>query len=141
VLRTDSPGAAGSPEGSEEGRDMFAGALRRVVGWCLSWCARLGAGRSAAGVTALAVLAGFGTLAVVGMPAGATQGAAAGMAPVASAPGGGEEVAGLRTRTSRRYRRPDGSLVARVWAAPVNYRDAQGAWQAIDDSRVASGAC
>lgn len=35
---------------------------------------------------------------------------------------------------------PDGNFATRVFGAPVNFRDAQGNWQPIDDSLVSSGA-
>jgi RHS repeat-associated protein len=45
----------------------------------------------------------------------------------------GRELTELRTRTSRTYEGDNGALVARVFAAPVNFRDGQGRWQAIDN--------
>jgi RHS repeat-associated protein len=46
----------------------------------------------------------------------------------------GSEVAARRTRTSRTWKTGDGRFHTRVYAAPVNYRDAQGNWSAIDDT-------
>jgi RHS repeat-associated protein len=46
----------------------------------------------------------------------------------------GREVVGRRTRTSRTWETSDGRFYTRVYAAPVNYRDADGAWRAIDDT-------
>jgi hypothetical protein len=59
----------------------------------------------------------------------------------ASHPIGGD-VPSLRTATSRTYRMSDGSYRAEFWARPVNYRDAKGHWQPIDDTlqRTSDGA-
>jgi hypothetical protein len=43
------------------------------------------------------------------------------------------EVASKRTATSQTFELPDGSLETRIFANPVNYRDADGAWKPIDD--------
>jgi hypothetical protein len=50
------------------------------------------------------------------------------VAPVGVGAGGapGVEVPQLRTRESRSYRQEDGSMVARVWAGAVNFREASG---------------
>lgn len=45
----------------------------------------------------------------------------------------GREVPLLRTANSRTYRRPDGTYEARISNSPVNYRDASGHWQPIDN--------
>lgn len=45
----------------------------------------------------------------------------------------GVEVPQLRTENSRTYRRPDGSMQARISTTPLNYRDASGAWKPIDN--------
>src|SRR4051812_49480384 len=42
------------------------------------------------------------------------------------------ELIGLRTAESNTYELDGGQRVARVFAQPVNYRDAAGDWQAID---------
>ncbi len=55
-------------------------------------------------------------------------------------PEGSREIPSLRRRESRTYAKPDGSYVAEVSAGSVNYRDAKGDWQAIDNSLVASSA-
>ena len=41
------------------------------------------------------------------------------------------EVVGMRTATSRTYRKPDGTYQARIWTQPVNFRSG-GRWKAID---------
>jgi RHS repeat-associated protein len=46
------------------------------------------------------------------------------------------EVVGLRTRTARTYQTGDGNYATVLGIDPVNYRDATGAWQPIDDSLV-----
>lgn len=50
-------------------------------------------------------------------------------APAATAVG--DELPALRTARSRTYEQADGSLVARVFAAPQHFRSGAGAWQAI----------
>lgn len=59
----------------------------------------------------------------------------AGAAPARSGP----EVEALRTEHSRTFRGSDGTLTARVYGAPVNFRDAAGGWQAIDSRLQAVG--
>jgi len=58
-------------------------------------------------------------------------------AVVGSIPSASLELPGLRTRSSRTYL-VNGQYEAVVYSGPVNYQDAQGAWQAIDDSLVPS---
>jgi len=60
-------------------------------------------------------------------------------AAAAKHPVRGEEIAELRTRTSRTYRRADGKLLARIHAGSVNFRDGQGDWRPIDNELVQSG--
>jgi hypothetical protein len=55
-----------------------------------------------------------------------------------AAPQGRMEVPGLRTRNSRTYRTPEGHLESVISAGPVNYQDAGGAWQPIDNTLVAT---
>jgi RHS repeat-associated protein len=43
------------------------------------------------------------------------------------------ELTSKRTATSQTFELPDGSLEARIFANPVNYRDADGTWKPIDD--------
>jgi RHS repeat-associated protein len=51
-----------------------------------------------------------------------------------------KEIPELRTATSRTYELPDGSREARVFQAPINFRDDDGLWKAIDvDLREAEG--
>jgi RHS repeat-associated protein len=56
-----------------------------------------------------------------------------------AAPPSGSEVPSLRTENSRTYRSGDGSLVAKISAGPVNYRDGAGDWQPIDTALRADG--
>ncbi len=44
-----------------------------------------------------------------------------------------EELANRRTATSNTYRLADGSLQTEIFQAPVNYRDAEGEWEPIDE--------
>lgn len=53
--------------------------------------------------------------------------------------GPGPEVESLRSEHSRTFRGSDGTLTARIYGAPVNFRDAAGAWQAIDSRLQAVG--
>ena len=53
-------------------------------------------------------------------------------------PPGDNDIAALRTRTSRTYPGPDGTLKAVISPGPVNYRDSKGDWQPIDSTLVAS---
>lgn len=50
----------------------------------------------------------------------------------------GKEVTALRTRSSRTYAGPHGSFVDVISGGAVNYKDAQGNWQPIDDTLVPS---
>jgi RHS repeat-associated protein len=43
-----------------------------------------------------------------------------------------------RSRVTNTYRNPDGSFTRDMFAAPVNFRDASGKWQAIDSTLVPS---
>jgi hypothetical protein len=62
-------------------------------------------------------------------------------APVpASLPAGSHELPALRSRTSRTYLLASGDYRAEVSAGSLNYKDAQGLWQPIDNTLVASGA-
>lgn len=54
----------------------------------------------------------------------------------AAAQSGEAELPGLRTQYSRTFAEADGSRRLVSSAAPMNYRDARGAWQFIDDSLV-----
>jgi RHS repeat-associated protein len=51
--------------------------------------------------------------------------------PAAASPAG-VELPGHRTATSNTFELPDGSLEARIYETPVNYRDEDGDWQPID---------
>jgi hypothetical protein len=53
-------------------------------------------------------------------------------------PAGAVEVPQLRTETSRTWALPDGTMRTRVFQRPVNYQDARGGWQPIDNQLVRS---
>jgi hypothetical protein len=83
---------------------------------------------------------------VIGAAVGVEAPPAAGVAGVVAAgapaggpdrPGPGGEVVGLRSRVSRTFTGAGGVRTTRVYAASVNYRDASGRWQLIDDTLVA----
>lgn len=57
--------------------------------------------------------------------------------PVGSVPPAADEVPGLRTRTSRTFL-VNGEYQAVLYSGSVNYGDAAGSWQPIDDSLVTS---
>lgn len=61
---------------------------------------------------------------------------AAATAAASGHPLAGAEIRSLRTRSSRTFRRDDGALVASVFSGPVNFRDADGGWRAIDNELV-----
>ena len=50
------------------------------------------------------------------------------------------EVASLRTETSRTYRLPNGTMRAKLFDRPVNFRDSAGRWQRNDTSLVPDAA-
>ncbi len=52
----------------------------------------------------------------------------------------GEEVPELATAKSRAFRQSDGSVVERIYGAPVNFRDAKGTWRHIDTTLQRDGA-
>ncbi len=52
----------------------------------------------------------------------------------------GRELQELRTRNSRTYLTTGGARVARTFATPVNYKDSNGDWRAIDDTLVPASA-
>jgi RHS repeat-associated protein len=56
-----------------------------------------------------------------------------------SAPPRGPEIPALRGMYSRTYEGKNGTAQLVLYPEPVNYRDAHGAWQPIDDSLVPSG--
>lgn len=45
----------------------------------------------------------------------------------------GPEIVSARTATSQTFRLPDGALETRVFQTPINYRDAEGNWQPIEE--------
>jgi RHS repeat-associated protein len=49
---------------------------------------------------------------------------------------GATELPDLRTADSRTFQTPDGNRIAQLFPAPVNYRDANNAWQPIDNTLV-----
>ncbi|HEX8207227.1 MAG TPA: RHS repeat-associated core domain-containing protein [Solirubrobacteraceae bacterium] len=84
----------------------------------------------------IASLAGLACAAVALTPSSLSAGAAAPAQRVDAAAKIRSEIPGLRTRTSRTYVTEDGRQLARLYARPVNYRDARGRWQAIDNRLV-----
>lgn len=50
----------------------------------------------------------------------------------------GDELVGRRTATSRTFEAGNGRFVTRVYGSPVNFRDDQGDWRAIDNDLVPS---
>jgi len=50
--------------------------------------------------------------------------------------GRSQEVPNLRTAKARTFLNPDGSYTTRTYAAPVNWKDASGRWQTIDNTLV-----
>lgn len=79
-----------------------------------------------AGIRALAVLA----IVVCGLSAGASSTALAG------ANATGDEVPGFENEYTKIVRNADGTFTAEIHSAPINYRDAAGAWRAIDPTLV-----
>ena len=71
--------------------------------------------------------------------AGAPRSAAGGTAAFDGRAVPGVELPELRTRESRSHRLEDGSVVARVYAGAVNFRDGD-RWAAIGNSLVDAGA-
>ena len=51
----------------------------------------------------------------------------------------GQEIAELRTRKARSYRGDERVATTRVYARSVNFKDASGEWQPIDNSLAAHG--
>lgn len=51
----------------------------------------------------------------------------------------GKEITSLRTRTSRTFQAPTGSFVAVVGQGSLNFKDAAGNWQPIDNKLSADG--
>jgi RHS repeat-associated protein len=104
---------------------------------------RAAAGRSSASVAALALCGGFAVWAGVVTEARAqfvSAPSALTAAPAVAVPAGAvEELPQLRTRESRSFRMPDGTVKARVYAGSVNFQDASGAWKPIDNALTASG--
>jgi len=49
----------------------------------------------------------------------------------------GTEVPSLRTRTSRTFATGNGNLVAKIASEPINYLDASGRWEPIDNALIA----
>jgi RHS repeat-associated protein len=112
------------------------------------------AGHGRARWFALVVLAGAAAALVVALGVGdgeaVSAAGAAGLGPAASKGArlsgrlgrlshGQRFVAARSTRFSSTYRLTDGSMVTRLSAAPLNFRDAGGRWRAIDETLVARG--
>jgi RHS repeat-associated protein len=70
-------------------------------------------------------------LAVIPTTSGATSTTAPGVT--------GSEATELATAKSRAFRQEDGSIVERIYGAPVNYRDAKGTWRHIDTTLQRDG--
>lgn len=95
--------------------------------------------------TALGALAGWLLLAGsanASRPAQHARAAAAtsGGEGVASPTGAGAELTDLRTARSRTWEQGRGTRLTRVFSTAVNYKDARGQWQAIDNTLVPDGA-
>jgi len=121
---------------------MFTGAAVQVVRWCVSSLGSHGGRATLAGwFCALAALCCVGTSTAHAAPSlSPSMGTSLALAQAAGQQSPGAEVPSLRTATSRSYRLDDGSLVARVWGTPVNFRDGRGTWQPIDNRLDAVGA-
>jgi hypothetical protein len=113
---------------------VVLGVVGRVFGW-RSEAVGLGVVMAALG---LGVLGGsVGASAEVSVaPASADAPSVASPAVVGAA---GREIAALRTRRSRTYATGDGKYRASLFAASVNFKDAEGRWQPIDNTRRVSG--
>lgn len=48
----------------------------------------------------------------------------------------GQELPALRTRTSHTFLGSDGTYQAQIFSGSINYQDANGAWQPIDNTLV-----
>ena len=94
-------------------------------------------------MTVLGLAATGAVLCAVASPALASERPATGQ-PAAGSSGSGElgpEIASMRTRNSRTYQTADGrGRVARFSATPINFKDASGDWQPIDNSLTRNGA-
>src|SRR5262245_31657636 len=116
---------------------MFASASQRVVGlWLVRHDApsRRGFRRAPSGIAiALAAL----SLSVLVARTPSPQ-----LSPAAPSAGSvtATEVVRLRTPNSRTFQRSDGRMETRISSAPMNFRDASGAWQPIDNTLVAGDA-
>jgi hypothetical protein len=54
-------------------------------------------------------------------------------------PAVGQEIAALRTATSRTYTMADGTRATKIWPVAVNFKDAAGDWQPIDTTLKPTG--
>src|SRR3954454_22483077 len=113
---------------------MFAGLARRGASWSVrvfglgALCRR----PLTALVCAVAAL-------VFLVPSARAAGAGAAGDERSKLPPGIEDMA-ARTEYSRTYLRPDGLSVTRVSSEPVNFWDARGSWQPVDNAlRVVDG--
>jgi hypothetical protein len=78
----------------------------------------------------LALVLTFGVLSFLELPLAATRNAEAVPPPPPT------ELLGLRTQSSRTLDNHDGTFTTSLYSGPVNYRDAQGAWQSISSALV-----
>jgi RHS repeat-associated protein len=104
---------------------LLASRLRRSSWSCFVCAAAL----------ALSLLAIVGSAGALGASPSAALSASAVPTPMAS-PTVVRELTGLRTATSSTFLQSDGSRRLRVYAAPIHYKDAAGAWRDIDPSLV-----
>src|SRR5436190_4103438 len=51
----------------------------------------------------------------------------------------GAEIVDARTATSQTFRLPDGSRETRIFSTPINYLDAEGEWQPIEEGLEETG--
>ena len=70
------------------------------------------------------------------VPTSALQPAPTSTIPTGYVDGRSQEVPSLRTAKARTFLNPDGTYTTRTYAAPVNWKDASGHWQTIDNTLV-----
>jgi hypothetical protein len=86
----------------------------------------------------LSVLTGAALVAGILVPLATPTPAPAATKPASASDARPGELVDLRTRTSMTIRQADGTLQTVLSAGPVHYRDANGAWQRIDNNLVAT---
>lgn len=130
------------------GNSGWFGAVRRAVGcWRVTCARRNRVGRIRPGfiwsiatlaLAALVLCAGV-ALAARGTSASAGSESKQGPAPTSFQAPRGIEIKSARTATSDTYQLPDGARETRIYEAPINYRDAQGEWQPINEGFKSAG--